>query len=160
MAVFLGLNKNNKRGRETATEEDGVSQRRSRVCTFSAFEAVRYLLSHGDHFKSRHGLLLHAVSSEDMEPCVLAAVNIFEVIFKLSDAAVGRISASLRSECNTRSKWKQLLYLSLCIAMQALRVSNPDKAEELDEIAKTLKNMAEQLKLKSLREDSENALKA
>ena len=157
MDVLLGMNPK-KRVRE-ASAEDVDEDVRVKVSTFGAFEAIRYMLTFGHSLRSEKGLLMHAISSEAREPCVLASVNILQHVFNLSNETKNRITVTLRNECTSPSKWVQLLYLSLCIAMQALRATNPANKEELGEIAMSLKETADQLRMKSLHENYEKLLK-
>lgn len=157
MDVLLGMIPK-KRARE-ASAEDVDEDVRVKVSTFGAFEAIRYMLTFSHNLRSEKGLLMHAISSEAREPCVLASVNILQHVFNLSDETKNRITVTLQNECTTSSKWVQLLYLSLCIAMQALRATNPANKEELGEIAMSLKETADQLRMKSLHENYEKLLK-
>jgi hypothetical protein len=156
MDVLLGMNPNKRAREASAEDEDDV---RVKVCTFGPYDAVRYMLTFGVDLKSEKGLLMHAISSEAREPCVLASVNILQHVFNFSNETKNRITVTLRNECTSPSKWVQLLYLSLCIAVQALRATNPANKEELGDIATSLKETAEQLRMKSLHENYEKLLK-
>jgi len=136
-----------KRSREASDEEDG--DLRGRGLTFNPFDAVRHQLM-SKELKGGIGLLRHAVSSYDKEPCIIASMNILVPVFNLSGETASRVSSSLRSECQTQCKWVQLLYLSMYIGSRALRISNPADCPMSLEDENKLKEKAYELKLKSL----------
>lgn len=136
-----------KRSREASDDEDGDLRDRRLPC--NPFDASRHKLMTKE-LKGGIGLLRHAVSSNDKEPCIIASMNILVPVFNLSGETASRLSSSLRSECQTQCRWMQLLYLSMYIGSRALRISNPADCPMSLEDENKLKEKAYELKLKSL----------
>lgn len=104
--------------------------------------------------KGKTGLLWHAISSQDKEPCIQTSMYIMKNIIGFSDRTLYRAIQDLRIECKSPYQWLQLLYLSLYYSSRAVRIGHPEGSHRVTkEQELSLLNTARALKEKQIQAD-------
>ena len=96
------------------------------------FKYVKDMLS-AVPIKGMNGLLRHAISSEDKEPCIQSAMYIMKNIIGFSDRTEIRAMNDMRNGCKTKNEWLQGFYLSLYYSSRAVRIRYPDSPRMVTE---------------------------